>query len=1523
MANIHDLGSADVAIIGLDCRFPGAASPGAFWWNLREGVETIAEFSPEEIVSSGVDPMNLSHPDYVRAAAVLEDAEMFDAEFFGIANRDAELMDPQHRVLLECAWHALENAGYDPQRCPLSIGIFAGARTDTYLFNIYARPDLVAAVGAFEVGLGNDLSFLSARISHKLGLKGPSYSIQTACSTSLAAVHLACRSLLMRECQIALAGAVAINFPQKMGYIYKRGGILSPDGHCRAFDEKAQGTVLGSGAGMVVLKRALDAVADDDSIYAIIKGSALNSDGSVKASFTAPSVNGQAEVISAALANAGVGPESISYVEAHGTGTNLGDPIEIRALTKAFDSGSQRKGYCGIGSVKTNIGHLDAAAGIAGLIKTVLALHHKMIPPSLHFKIPNPHIDFANSPFYVTDRLQEWEAKKGRRRAGVSAFGIGGTNVHVVLEEAPLMQPPGPSRSWQLLCLSARSAAALETQSRGLVRYLRQNSDTSIADAAFTLATGRARFAHRRISLCRDVQDAIRVLDDNDSTRSMLRLCEHTDRPVVFLFPGQGTQLVNIGRQLYDEEPLFRECLLQCAEVLQTDTETSLIEILYPTQGKEAEAAEQMKQTRLSQPVVFALEYAFARLWSSYGVHPAAMLGHSIGEYVAACIAGVFSAEEGMKLVVARGQLMQEAGPGAMTAVALSEERASSLAGKELSLAAVNGPSQCVLAGTVSAVQHLEKRLTEQGVNFRRLAIPHAFHSHLMDGILDAFGAVLSGVHLKPPKVRYLSNVTGNWIEEAKATDSQYWVSHLREPVRFYDALQTAILEYRPVLVEVGPGQTLGRLCRALPKSLQNTVVSSTGGPGASEGEQAVLLRGLGELWAEGVAVDWKSLYQNEQRRRIALPTYPFERQRFWIEPDKRSMGDADEPARTAPAQKTCEVSNWFYVPSWKMDLRDRGPAIAANVTWLVILDEFDFGAHVCRQLESQGHRMVRVSDSPFFQKETQSSYKMPLGHRSSYARLLDELKRDGNFPARILHFSSLVGLGPLSDEKSFRQVQRVGYYSLVHLSQALSRPPETQVDITVITSGLAQILGNEDVLPETATILAPCTVIPQENQNLSLRCIDIETAYADLAQRSRICDSLMVEISAPAADKIVALRGRSRWIRKYEPIRLAESPELRSKLRARGTYLITGGLGSVGMVLSNYLAETVQANLVLVSRRALPKCDEWKECLSSDHSEPETQKAISHILGLEALGSEVLAVAADVGDVKQMQLLIDQVEQRFGVLHGVIHAAGITRGFSALRPFGECGEAEAETQFQPKAYGTYSLHRALGDRKLDFCMLMSSTSSILGGLGHLPYAAANLFMDSFARKVGLTDDGWISVNWDPWPQPSKPGPEYQTTLDVYKMTREESIQAFDLVLRGARASQVIVATGDFPKRLQMWTDGFRETHTSKYDRPDLPTPYVPPENDVQRRLASLWAELLGVDKVGIHDNFFDLGGHSLLALRLMGRVREEFHLDLSVAKLFEEATIANLAGLISLTLAASEGPANPDLVRVLEQIPE
>ncbi len=727
MTDIHDLGHADVAIIGLDCRFPGAATPNAFWWNLQEGVETITEFSREEIVSSGVDPMNLSHPDYVRAAAVLEDAEMFDAGFFGISNRDAELMDPQHRVLLECAWHALENAGYDPQRCPLSIGIFAGARTDTYLFNIYARPDLVATVGAFEVGLGNDLSFLSARISYRLGLRGPSCSIQTACSTSLVAVHLACRSLLMEECQVALAGAVAINVPQKMGYIYKQGGILSPDGHCRAFDEKAQGTVLGSGVGMVVLKRALDAVADGDSIYAIIKGSALNSDGSVKASFTAPSVNGQAEVVSAALANAGVGPESISYIEAHGTGTNLGDPIEIRALTKAFDSGSQKKGYCGIGSVKTNIGHLDAAAGIAGLIKTVLALHHKMIPPSLHFKTPNPHIDFANGPFYVTHRLQEWEAREGLRRAGVSAFGIGGTNAHVVLEEAPLMQSPGPSRPWQLLCLSARSAAALETLSRGLVRHLRQNTDTSIADAAFTLALGRARFEHRRIGLCRDVQDAIRVLDDNDPVRSMRRVCEHIARPVVFLFPGQGTQLVNIGRELYDEEPLFRECLLHCAEVLRMETEVDLIKMLYPAQGKEAEAAEQMKQTRLSQPAVFAIEYALARLWNSYGVHPTAMLGHSIGEYVAACMAGVFSAEEGMKLVVERGQLMQEAAPGAMIAAALSEERASLLLGKDLSLAAVNGPSQCVLAGTVGAVQDLEKRLTKQGVNFRRLGIPHAF----------------------------------------------------------------------------------------------------------------------------------------------------------------------------------------------------------------------------------------------------------------------------------------------------------------------------------------------------------------------------------------------------------------------------------------------------------------------------------------------------------------------------------------------------------------------------------------------------------------------------------------------------------------------------------------------------------------------------------------------------------------------------------------------------------------------------
>ncbi len=877
----------DIAIIGMACRFPGAKDIEAFWQNLQNGVESISFFSDEELLSSGIDREILNQPNYVKANAVLSDIELFDAAFFDFSPKQAEIMDPQHRLFLESAYEALENAGYEAGTNEYSIGVYAGAHLNTYLLNnLYPNRQLLAeSVGNYQAMIGNTNDFLPTRVSYKLNLTGPSVNIQTACSTSLVAVHEACQSLLDGECDMALAGGVSARVPQKAGYFYIDGMISSPDGHCRAFDAKALGTVDADGVGIVVLKRLEDAMADGDCIHAIIKGSAINNDGSLKVGYTAPSVDRQAAVISEAQAVAGIETDTITYIEAHGTGTTLGDPIEIAALTKAFQNHTQKKGFCAIGSVKTNIGHTAAAAGVAGLIKTVLAMKHQLLPPSLHFEQPNPKIDFANSPFYVNNTLSEWKTNGIPRRAGVSSFGIGGTNAHAVLEEAPIREPSSSYRPWQLLVLSAKTPSALNTAAANLATYLEQHPDVNLADVAYTLSQGRQTFEHRRMLVAQQTDKAVIALRTVDPKLVSTHFQESKNRPVVFMFSGQGAQYVNMGQELYQNEPIFREQVDRCSEYLKPHLGLDLRQVLYPNQEHASAATEKLNQTAITQPALFVIEYALAKLWMAWGIYPEAMIGHSIGEYVAASLAGVFSLEDALSLVAARGKMMQQLPGGAMLAVSLSESEIK--LGPGLSIAAINGQTRCVISGLTEAVEALQNQLLEQGIECRRLHISHAFHSEMMEPILVPFTERVKQVKLNPPQIPYLSNVTGNWITAQEATHPSYWGKHLRQTVRFAEGLQHLLEDQTArIMLEVGPGQTLSTLAKQYPNPVTEPVIlSSLRHPQNRQSDNAFLLNTLGKLWLAGGAIDWSGFYANEHRHRLPLPTYPFERQRYWINP--------------------------------------------------------------------------------------------------------------------------------------------------------------------------------------------------------------------------------------------------------------------------------------------------------------------------------------------------------------------------------------------------------------------------------------------------------------------------------------------------------------------------------------------------------------------------------------------------------------------------------------------------------------
>ncbi|QJW98083.1 non-ribosomal peptide synthetase/type I polyketide synthase [Frigoriglobus tundricola] len=903
-SDTHPTGT-EVAIIGMAGRWPGAATPDQLWRNVRAGAENISRLTADELEVAGAAAL-AARPDYVRARSVLDGADLFDAGFFGILPKEAELLDPQHRVFLECCWHALEDAGYDPGTYPGAIGVVAGCTFNTYfLRNLCADRAFIEGftdtypLGGYPTLLGAIADTLATRVSYKLNLRGPSFTLQSACSTSLVAVAQACQGLLSYQADMVLAGGVTITFPQKRGYQYQEGGMGSADGHCRPFEARARGTVFGNGAGVVLLKRLGDALADRDHIYAVIKGFAVNNDGSSKVGFTAPSVDGQAGVIALAQALAGVEPRTVGYLEAHGTATPLGDPIEFTALERVFGAETAEKQFCALGTVKGNVGHLEMAAGVTGLITATQALAHRQLPPLRDFEAPNPNIDLADSPFYVNSRVTEWPAGPAPRRAGVSAFGVGGTNAHVVLEEAPPVPAPAP-RPAHLLLLSARSADALDRATDNLVAHLKAHPGADLGSVAYTLQVGRRAFGHRRIVACTDVADAVRTLQDRDRNRVPSRAPSGEPAPVVFMFPGQGSQYNRMGAGLYQYDAGFRADIDHCAEILRAHVGLDLRTVLTG-----AADAPDLRQTRLAQPALFVLGYATARLWQRWGVTPRAMVGHSVGEFVAACLAGVFSLEDALDIVATRGRMVQEQPPGAMLAVRLGGDDVTPWLGEGVALAAANAPRLSVLAGAEDAIAAREQKLTARGIASVRLATSHAFHSAMMDPVVGPFTEHLRRFRFRAPRLPFVSGVTGDWIRPEEATDPAYWGRHLREPVSFSKCVRLLASEPGRVFLEAGPGSVLCKLVRQHRAPAPPSAVATLPDEPGDGADPLAVLNAAGTLWLHGQALDWNQLHAAGVRR-CPLPTYPFERQRYWIDPPRPGApAPAAEPVTPTPAPET------------------------------------------------------------------------------------------------------------------------------------------------------------------------------------------------------------------------------------------------------------------------------------------------------------------------------------------------------------------------------------------------------------------------------------------------------------------------------------------------------------------------------------------------------------------------------------------------------------------------------------------
>jgi acyl transferase domain-containing protein/NAD(P)-dependent dehydrogenase (short-subunit alcohol dehydrogenase family) len=1340
-----------IAVVGMAGRFPGSEDLSGFWNTLVEGRNCISYFTPEEMIAIGVPAEQVAQPSYIRASGAYRRPFEFDPAFFGYNPREAEIMDPQHRIFLEYSWTALEHAGYDTQRYQGRIGVFGGGGTSNYLFQILGDPVLMGTLDTYSFMTTNEKDFLATRVGYKMDLRGPCVNLQTACSTSLVAIALGAQSLLNFQSDMVLAGGVRVDPYEYRGYQYTEGGINSPDGVCRTFDADAKGTVWANGVGVVVLKRLADAIADRDSIQAVILGFGLSNDGSAKAGFTAPSVEGQFLATMDALSMAAVSPESISYVECHGTATPIGDPIEIAALTKSFRNYTDKKAFCRVGSVKTNIGHTDTAAGVAGFIKTVLSLKHRTLPASLHYNKPNPQIDFENSPFYVNTSLCEWEAEGAPLRACVNAFGMGGTNATVVLEEAPIPAPTSPGHPAELILLSAKSPAALDRMTANLAVYLDREEAGAFPDVAYTLQVGRKVMPFRRFLVSRNARSCAGTLPAENLPGVVTIHKDKQTTAVSFLFPGQGSQYPNMAKAVYEAEPFFREIVDSCCERLNPHLGLDLRELLFTDAEKVEDAARLLEQTAYTQPALFVIEYALARLWMRWGVTPEGMIGHSVGEYVAACLAGVFSLEDALTLIAMRGRLMQDMPGGCMVGVLLPHtEVEPMLFGQPgLAVAAINGPGTCVLSGPQVAVAAIEAEFSSRNVPFRRLKTSHAFHSAMMDPICGPFLELVKTVLLQAPTMPYLSNVTGTWIKAEEATNPEYWVKHLRGTVDFFGGTCELLGKGGKILLEVGPGATLTGLVAQHPEKTPD-FPSVASLPLPNEGNldsYEFILTALGRLWSEGATIDWGGFHTDGLRQRLALPTYPFDHHEYRLSFSPPGASSVD-PLK---APKRHDVADWFNVPSWKRTAPTLEPAKAKPGRWLVFSDACGLGDRLRVALEGQGHDLIVVEKGAQFLRREDGRFTVRPGAPEDFIELFRTLRSLEQLPSDIVHLWAVRPLESVCiNPEQMDGILESTFYSLLYLCAALGTEVSwAEVNLHVLSSHAYDVAGDGRVSPCNATVAGPGKAVSREQANVRSHLIDVDLPESHQLERWEILvRSLLAELGSMESEEVVAFRNGCRWIPQFEPIKVGASSDARQGLRENGVYLVIGGLGAIGLSLAGEIAAQVRPKLALLSRRGMPPRETWTTWLKTRGDKEPTSQKILKILKMEELGAEVMILAADVADLEQMMAAVGKVKERFGPINGAIHAAGLPGvGIMELKT-----REAAEKVLGPKVKGTVILDRVLKEEPLDFFVICSSLIGIIGGSGQSDYGAGNSFIGAFVNSSApLSRVAPVAIDYDRW----------------------------------------------------------------------------------------------------------------------------------------------------------------------------
>lgn len=1531
--------SEPLAIIGAACRFPGGAStPEAYWQLLRDGVDAVTEVPADRWAIDALYDPDPEAPGKMttRYGGFLQHIDQFDPQFFGISPREAVSMDPQQRLVLEVSWEAIERAGLAPDTLSGSqTGVFLGASTYDYSLLSLKAPGALQHPDLYNV-TGSAMNIIAGRLSYTLGLRGPSMVVDTACSSALVAVHLACQSLRAGECDLAVAGGVSLMLSPELSIMFSKAHMLAGDGRCKTFDASADGFARGEGCGIILLRRLSDALAQGDDILALVRGTAVNQDGR-SSGLTAPNGRAQQAVIRQALANAHVAPAQVGYVESHGTGTSLGDPIEVQALASVLREGRDPGDPVRVGAVKANIGHLEAAAGVAGLLKAVLALQHREIPPNLHLRTPNPHIPWDELPVTLPTRLTPWPSGDRPRIAGVSSFGFSGTNAHIVLEEAQ-QRPPAESageRPLHLLCLSGKSEGALRELAGSYQRYLDENPAVPLDDVTHTANSGRAHFSQRAALLAgsrEEMRDKLAAFletpapgDDPDGVqRGEVSHARHSDRPpLAFLFTGQGAQYAGMGRRLYETVPVFRRTLEQCDEFLRPHLRQSLLSVLYPDPGQ----ATPLDHTTYTQPALFALEYALAQVWRSWGIVPSAVLGHSVGEYVAACVSGVFSLEDGLGLVAERARLMGDLPQnGAMAAVFASEEEVAEAIApyrQVLAIAAVNGPKNTVISGEAVAVEEVSAALRAQGARVERLTVSHAFHSPLMDPVLDALERLATRVRFAEPQIELMTNLTGQRLAPGSTLDGRYLQRHAREAVHFRDGMASLHELGYSLFIEVGPSPVLlgmGRRC--LPGEAGVWLPSLR----KSRDDWRSMLESLGALYVHGVAVDWESFDRGYACQRAVLPTYPFQRRRYWMV-ERAGAGDgADAHA----------LDTWLYQLEWQPQPRSAREQLTQLVAghWMILADRGGVGQELAHLLEEHGASCDLIFAETWQQLQEETLSTLP--------------------PCRgVVHLWGLDATPPAAttDASLWRDQQR-HCASAVQVTRTLAAGRQPNLArLWIVTRGAQQVGQVDDQLTlAQAPLWGLGRVIALEHPEIWGGLIDLDPASA-AAEAMHLLEEMCAPEGTPAPhtekrgegvdrgillrEDQVAWRGGRRYV-----ARLARAENVLAQplpLRPDATYAITGGLGGLGRAIACWMAQQGARHIVLVSRSAA--------------ADSEIAQA------LERMGTQVQAIQADVSRADQLAAALQQIEAGMPPLRGVIHAAGVLDDGLLLQQ----NWKRFERVLAPKVAGAWNLHALTQALPLDFFVLFSSTASLFGSPGQGNYAAANAFLDALAHHRRASGLPALTINWGPWDEVGMAaasdarGRQRRAARGIALLTPQQGIGALAALLQGS-ASQVAVLRMDwtrfaagiadespgglsalFARRIE---EAHEQTPSVQEQRPSQPRLLeqllaLPPDRRVDFLRATLRrrvGRVLGMapEDVPLDRHLQEPGMDSLMCMEVIRSIKQDFQLTLYPRELYEHPAIDALATYLDSELAkthrrqngeqpaamASPGPIQAESVR-------